>query len=387
MALATSSPPALVPNSIEISMSDSLDDDIAQVRAEIQALTQQRKLLTSSLLASTKVQSRLSSNATNPTSQVQDEITSPLNLTNLEEHSQSNVHRLAIGVTSFPFTDPSPQLQSKNPLLGVRFDICNRKGQYDSPYYMFCIRVNDIGQEVRIHRHTLPALVPLEQYERDYLPLPSPTREDDEGYVGSDGAETSGDEPKKQNLHALVGRVRYDLVSWRLRQDVAGWLKEELGLSESSEKEKTAKKVGTTTISNGGGQDEEDPSDPDTDMPDEDPDEDETSGKFDIDSLEPLEVDARQLRIIWSDDRVGRLKIADSGKIEKAVVIGDDGNRIRDVERVLTGDEKDGVSMEQLLERLELIYVKTKEKEATEVSPEKSHEMARLTKGMTRPKA
>jgi central kinetochore subunit Mal2/MCM21 len=362
-------------------MSDILDDEIAQVRAEIQALTQQRKLLTSSLLSSTKVQSRLSDNPPPTTTHPPNDGT-PLNIANVQEHNQSNVHRLAFGVTGFPFVDPSPELQTKNPLLGIRIDVCNRHGKFDSSYYIFCVRANDRGQELRIHRHTIPALVPLEQYERVYLPWSSPPREEDEGYVGSDGAENAEGEGRKQDLHTLVSRVRYDLVSWRLRKDAAEWLKEELGLSrqnrngEGANSQNSANSDGgegskrrDSASSNSGHGHDEHSSDPDTEMTNsDDSDEDEPTGRFNVDSLTTLEVDARQLRIIWSDDRVGRLKISDDGKIEKAVVIGDDGNRARDVERMLMGDGKDGCSVKQLLERLEMVYKKSNERKVRETA-------------------
>ncbi|KIW73180.1 hypothetical protein PV04_01317 [Phialophora macrospora] len=362
-------------------MSDLLDDEIAQVRAEIQALTQQRKLLTSSLLSSTKVQSRLSDTPPRSTTHPENDGT-PLNIANAQEHNQSNIHRLAFGVTAFPFIDPSPELQSKNPLLGIRIDICNRHGKFDSSYYIFCVRANDGGQELRIHRHTIPALVPLEQYERVYLPLSSPAREEDEGYVGSDGAENAEAEARKQDLHTLVSRVRYDLVSWRLRKDAAEWLKEELGLSrqgrngEGANSQNSAQsdggegsKMRESAGSNSGHGDNDHDSDPDTEMTDGDSDEDdEPTGRFNIDSLTTLEVDARQLRIIWSDDRVGRLKISDDGKVEKAVVIGEDGNRARNIERILMGDGTDGCSVKQLLERLEMVYKKSKERKVREIA-------------------
>ena len=345
MTLAASPAPEM-----DISMTDSLDSEIANLRASIQTLTAQRRLLTSSLLASTKVQSQLFTTST-----------PPLNLTNIQEHSASNIHRLAFGVTSFPFTDPSPELQSKNPLLGVRIDICNRHGKFDSPYYIFCVPAGEptARDVLRIHRHTIPALVPLEQYEREYLPLRSSQQgdEEDEGYAGSDDSRhATGSETVKQDLHALVAKVRHDLVSWRLRQDTADCIREELGLSRLVEEN-------TRAVS----EDKGSPANPDSLMQESDDDPgserdegSEPTGKFNVTSLTALDTSARQLRIIWSDDQVGRLKITDTGKIEKAVVIGEDGNRARDVERILVGDnETDGASVATLVKRLEIVYNKS----------------------------
>ncbi|EXJ70186.1 uncharacterized protein A1O5_06254 [Cladophialophora psammophila CBS 110553] len=356
MALVASPP---LP-SVDVIMSDSPEDEIAQVRAEIEKLTQQRKLRTSSLLASTKAQSRLfrySLAIDEPTND-----NDPLQLEDLQRHSQTNAHRLAFGVTSFPFHDPSPELRSRNPLLGIRIDICNRKGKFDSPYYIFCVRAKGTGEELRIHRHTIPALVPLEQYEKRYLPVSS---QEDEGYGGSDDSRLGIDEggtARKQDLHGLVAKVRYDLVSWRLRRDVTEWLREELQIleSENDTGNKIADEDPRDTEDNSGGESEghdlERGSEDQNDEVDEEDEEDEITGKFNVQSLATLEVDARQLRIVWSDDRVGRIKISDDGKVEKAIVIGLDGNRVKNVERILMGDGEENVSLYDLVGRLEEVY-------------------------------
>ena len=378
MALAASPPPSM-------DVSDALDDEIAQVRAETQDLTRKRKTLTSSLLASTKVQARLNNGRPPRAADNQSDQTIPLDLADVKQHSQSNTHRLAFGVTSFPFTDPSPEIQSKNPLLGIRIDVSNRHGKFDSPYYMFCMRACETGHDLRIHRHTIPAFVPVLQYEKQYLPSSS-TAHEDEGYGGSDdsvpgnGGEEDGEESRKQDLHGLVTKVRYDLVSWRLRQDAADWLREELGLVESGKPtDPTSQDKNTIQRSepsvtdrqeseNATGFDEHDNSNPDTEMQEED--DEEAIGRFDVISLTNSEVDARQLRIVWADDSLGLLKISDDGKVAKAVVIGEGGNRVRDVERILMGDGKEAVSVHDLLERLEKVYKKSMENIEVEVEVE-----------------
>ncbi|OQV03156.1 hypothetical protein CLAIMM_08241 [Cladophialophora immunda] len=365
MALVASPP---LP-SMDVVMSDSPDDEIAQVRAEIEKLTRQRKLLTSTLLASTKAQSRLSNHY--PAPSAPSNSNNPQQLNDLQQNSHTNAHRLAFGVTSFPFHDPSPELRPWNPLLGIRIDICNRKGVFDSPYYMFCVRARDTGDELRIHRHTIPALVPLEQYEKQYLPI---SYLDDEGYGGSEDSRLNANEREtttKQDLHSLVSRVRYDLVSWRLRQDVTEWLREELAIPDSSAQPASSSKDQTegakedTDMKQGDGDlrsaeissyIESEDNDPERESEEVDGEEEEITGKFNVHSLASLEVDARQLRIIWSDDRVGRIKISDDGKVEKAVVIGLDGNRVKDVERILIGDGGGSVSLYDLVGRLEEVY-------------------------------
>ena len=183
----------------------------------VSALSNRRSRLASALLRSTQVQSRLRQH---PTLASDSELTTILN-----QHTQQNkeaTYRLAFGVTGFPFVDSSPDT-SNVPLLGIRFDICRRNGQFDSPYYVLCKRVSDESSEVKVHRHTIPALVPLGQYEDKYLPLP------DEGYGSEDSV--LGGVGGRQDLEAFVGAVRKDLVAWRLRQESIQIVREKLGLS------------------------------------------------------------------------------------------------------------------------------------------------------------
>ena len=378
MALATSTPA-----STGVAMSHSLDHEIAQVRNEIHKLTQKRKLLTSSLLSSTKVQSQLSGNLPATTADPQTDCTMPLDLANVQQHSQSKSHRLAFGVTSFPFDDPSPEIQSKNPLLGIRIDVCDRRGQYESPYYVFCIRAGETGSDLRVHRHTIPPLVPLQQYEENYLPI-SLGREEDEDHGGSNDSRLNNDPDvvegsRKQDLHGFVARVREDLVNWRLRQAAADWLRDELGLpkprkpksmngSSAATEDQDQRKLNRPQSVTGSISNDDDASDSASNS-DSENDDGLPEGKFNITSLQTLEVDARQLHILWRDDNVGRVKISDDGTVKKAIVIGEGGARLRDAERVLKGDGDVGIR--DLLGRLERVHqimmrVEQNEREAVE---------------------
>lgn len=219
-------------------------------------------------------------------------------------------------MTAFPFTDPSPEHQSFNPLLGIRFDICDRAGRFPKQYHIFCRRVSASSQELRIHRHTIPSLVPLSDYEKQYLPLT------DEGYGGSEDSYLSNsDHPKTQDLHTLVTRVRKDLVSWTLRLDAIDFLRECLDLPPPKVK------TGTGSEMEDDGQ-----ADEDEDMSDS---EFESCGKFGVRQLEICSPDASQARILWSDDRVGRIKLSPEGGIVKAAVFSGAG-RVAEQERILS---------------------------------------------------
>jgi central kinetochore subunit Mal2/MCM21 len=275
---------------------------------------------------------------------VNDDLTPPL-LASTKQHSLSNIHRLANGVTAFPFHDPSPELQSRNPLLGVRIDICDRSGRFDSPYYLFCVRAGEgdgvANQELRIHRHTIPAFVPLEQYESQHLPLL------DEGYgTLEDSVLSAGGGARAQDLHGLVQRVRHDLVAWRLRQDALAWLREELRIPEPASPSALPQKP----LENNEDRDPDQAED--EDALGSDVDISEPSGRYRVCDVSAVTVDARQARVVWSDGRVGRIKISDQGKIERAVVIGHE-SRIRGMESILTNGEPTVYNLVARLEKLD----------------------------------
>ena len=239
------------------------------------------------------------------------------------QHNQQSTHRLAFGVTAFPFVDPSPDT-SNVPLLGIRFDICKRNGQFDSPYYVLCKRVSDESSEVRVHRHTIPALVPLSLYEDKYLPLP------DEGYGSEDSVlEVGGG---RQDLEVFVGAVRRDLVAWRLRQESIEMVREKLDL-----KNKTV--VGNEEATEA-----------------EDGEQDLAQGGYGITTVEAITADAYYARIIWTDGRVGRIKIGDDGSIQRAVVIevvDKQGQRCSNDERLLVAEN---ARIDKLVEALKEMH-------------------------------
>ena len=289
MALAASPPPSAALTDSQQAMSNQIDDDIARARTEIERINQHNKLLASALLSKTAVQERLRQHAVSLSDA---DLTSRLDAYVSKETMES--HRLAVGVTAFPFTDPSPDT-SDRPLLGIRFDRCSREGSLDSPsYYVMCKIVSDESDDIRVHHHTIPALVPIQQYEEKYLPV------QDEGY----GSETSMIEGGGQDLKGFVKAVRADLLSWRSRQESIALAKEQLGLQENliTQPHETRQSLGVA-------------------------------------SIEATGVDAFFVRVVWECGWVGRIKVDTDGGIKAAVVFGNtDGEeqRIKSVERMLS---------------------------------------------------
>ncbi|RMZ88229.1 hypothetical protein DV736_g4538, partial [Chaetothyriales sp. CBS 134916] len=250
------------------------------------------------LLASSSVQSQLRQRYSS-----NEDLTSLLN-----KHSilaRTSAHLLAFGVTCFPFVDPSPDTSNAR-LLGVRFDICKRNGQFDAPYYVLLRRSETarangdepiVTNEWSVHRHTIPSLVPLQEHADHYLPVT------DEGYGSEDSMVQGGQRPV--DLLGFVTAVRNDLTSWHMRKEAIeschGQLLEPSPDGEGDEE-------GSQQL------------------------------KYGVQSVEAVAVDARYARIVWRDGKVGRIKIGCDGRIEKAVVlrtVNSENSRCQSVERTL----------------------------------------------------
>ena len=294
--------------------------------------------MTNTLLSSTKIQNQLNNYAFTQSSSDLPTDENPLSTFSSDTSAptanhQTNMHRLSFTVTTFPFTDPSPGLHNTNlhgRLLGVRLDHCSRHGTFQKPYYILFRRVEQGGDEWRVHRHTIPAFVPLGRLEEEYLPL----RDGDSGYSGGGSEEDesfSVVQERKQNLHAFVRKVRHELICWELRREAIELLKEELGL-----------------IPNANDSDEERDDDSDRDAL-------EPTGLYGICSIEATAFEARQARITWTDGTIARIKISNKGLVERAVVVGENG-RIKGVENLLIDGES---RIEELVQKLRILVEQT----------------------------
>lgn len=322
------------------STEQDLDAEIASIRAEIQTLQKRKRFLSSSLLSSDHIQKRLkrrsSPPAPTPTTSLQaDASISPL-VESAGKHAQSNHYRIAFGITAFPFRDPSSSDADGdenygNNLLGIRIDIATRNGKFAKPYYMLLKRERDnthrYRTHLRVHRHTIPAFIPMEKLERLYLPRDEETKDidvdDGESEPTIKPGKTKPSRTGKQDLYALVRELHKELVSWHWRVDAIDMLRDELGLSSD-----------TSTLPEDGNLG---------------PDSVHSSKALGIASLSATSLEARYVRLEWADGRVGRFKVSNSGMVERAVVIGLDSRRDKILENALAG--RDG-RVEGVLDRL-----------------------------------
>ncbi|KAL3487151.1 Cenp-O kinetochore centromere component-domain-containing protein [Aspergillus germanicus] len=336
------------PNDPATQVEEELDSEISSIRREIRKLQRRRRFLSSSILSSTSLQKRVSRPNQAP----------ELSLSNLNEdispivraagsHAQSNHHRIAFSTTTFPFKDPSPILNnetdgSKN-LLGARIDICVRNGRFTKPYYLLLQKLRTDGYNhgnvrVKVHRHTIPAFIPVDRLAHVFLPGTL-------SRVGAgDGGGTEEAQPprkgkqgrtQQQDLRGFIREVRRQLVAWHMRLDAVHYLRDQIGVIRR----------GVDAYP-----DEEEDGPWERDIP-IDTDLDSGVGEirlkrneFGIVRLSPTALEASYIRVEFEDGRVGRFKISNSGLVERAVVIGDKG-RDKVLEAALTGGDKKVLSV------------------------------------------
>ncbi|KAF7587746.1 hypothetical protein BBP40_006791 [Aspergillus hancockii] len=298
---------------------EELDSEIASIRAEIRNLQRKRRFLSSSLLTSSNFQNRLREyQASKPASSLEEDV-SPL-VRAAGKHAETNHYRVAFSATTFPFKDPSPNAENPN-LLGLRIDVCARNGRFTKPYYVLLQRVVS-GEEkrLRVHRHTIPAFISVEKLERAFLPLPSASI--GKGEAGEEVLKPWKRNANRQDLTRFVRELRRQLVVWHLRIDAVNLLREKLGvLRRNVDEYHDDEGVWFRDI-----------------LSDNQEEIRLATNNLGIVSLAPTALEATYVRLEWQDGRVGRFKISDTGVVERAVVIGDNG-RDKSLEAVLTGGD------------------------------------------------
>lgn len=238
------------------------------------------------------------------------------------KHRDTNYHRLAFSTTLFPWKDPNPYNESPN-LLGLRIDVCERNGTFAKPYYVLFQKETEKSTSApgqrsslsfSIYRHTIPPFIPMEKLAHRYLPQARPSRR--QGAV-DDEIETAKIKAKmrKQDLNAFVRHLRKELAAWYARRDSIAWLQERLGVADVTEKDAVRNQ---------------------------------RTNPAQLVSLAATSIESRYVKLEWTDGRVGRFKVSNSGLVERAVVIGEKG-RDKRTELILMGGDR---RVESLVDRL-----------------------------------
>jgi central kinetochore subunit Mal2/MCM21 len=150
-----------------------------------------------------------------------------------------------------------------------------------------------------------------EEWGENMSPDEDEEEEDEDGPAKP--GKKSGKAARKQDVRGFVRELRRELVAWHVRVDAVDLLREKLALMESSTDINTAPVESTGIM-----------------------------------SLSSTALEARYVRLEWEDGRVGRFKLSNTGLVERAVVIGDQG-RDKKTEEAMTGS---GGRVETILERL-----------------------------------
>ncbi|KAF5017834.1 hypothetical protein F66182_10205 [Fusarium sp. NRRL 66182] len=256
---------------IEAPIRHGIDQELADLKARAAALREELKIEASTILSATSTQSILSKSKNIYSSR-----NAPSSHDSLVKESdrqkayfQQCLYRTCSCVTAFKIHDPDPNAVDAGHILGLRFEVMS-KGQFMRPYYVMLNRPYFNSKNVRIHRHTLPPAIPLTGLAARHLPAPRP----------------ESDDPPRQNLDRFVRTLRREIVRYHNRLGVSADLRRSLGLHERRG---------------------------DTIMPD------------DIVDVGIADIEAKQIRFSWADDRSGRVVMDNDGKVVKLMMFGREG--------------------------------------------------------------
>ncbi|KAJ4259771.1 hypothetical protein NW762_007703 [Fusarium torreyae] len=250
--------------------SDLIDQEIAALKEQAAALRKTLKIETSTILTAPSTQALLK-----PSKSFLSARNAPSRAKLLSEsdkqkaYAQQCVYRTCSSVTSFKVHDPDPNAVDGGHILGLRFEVMS-KGQFLRPYYVMLNRPYFNSKYIRIHRHTLPPAIPLSGLAARHLPAPRP----------------ESNNPPQQNLDRFVRTLRREIVRYHNRLGVSADLRRSLGLHD---------RMG------------------DTIMPD------------DIVEVGIADIEAKQIRFSWADDRSGRVVMDNDGKVVKLMMFGREG--------------------------------------------------------------
>jgi central kinetochore subunit Mal2/MCM21 len=277
---------------------DDLDADISDLHARISVLRAHRANLASVLLSqphlSTRLQSPNQSSKSSETAQAAIELQTKRNL--------ENVYRACAGVTAYKVKDPDPNAINNGNILGVSIDVAIGGKFVETYHVLLNWRSRDGSRLLRIHKHTVPPCIPLQQLVNKWLPTSGKDEELD----------------PEQDLVRFGRFLRKELVAWHMRAKAVEVLKKEAGLSNDKAREDQNNGLEATgQILNAFASDDEASSDAEEDIAD---------GPSRILDIE-CDAAVRQIAITWSDRRLAVLTVTKDGRIEKAVCRARDGNR------------------------------------------------------------
>ncbi len=270
---------------------EQLDADISNLHARIATLKAHRANLSSVLLAQPHLATRLGNDATSK------RVINQQSKRNLE-----NAYRACAGVTAYKVKDPDPHAAHNGDILGISIEIPINGGFTDT--YHVLLSVED-SKRLRIHRHTIPSCVPLQQLANKWLPQ------------GTRDVNSARD--AEQDVVSFGRALRRELVSWHMRLQTVRNLRKEARLrdadadADAEDDENgfiSGGKVLNAFVSD--------------DSSDAEPDDGDDPAR-----IMEIEADAavRQVTVTWSDGHTAILLVTKDGRVERAICKGRGGRR------------------------------------------------------------
>ncbi|KAF1365766.1 hypothetical protein EJ07DRAFT_170493 [Lizonia empirigonia] len=270
---------------------EQLDSDISDLHARIATLKAHRANLSSVLLSQPHLATRLGNDASAK------RIIDQQSKRNLE-----NTYRACAGVTAYKVKDPDPYAANNGDILGISIEVPANGSFVDTYHVLFTLRVHEDSRRLRIHKHTIPSCIPLQQLANKCLPQGT--------------ADTDGVKGAEQDLVKFGRALRRELVSWHMRLQAVQDLRKEAKLPDAQAEDE----VGDDLIS-GGRVLNAFVSDDSSDAEEEDGD-----GPVRIIDIE-ADASVRQLSVTWSDGRTAILVVTKDGRVDKAVCKARGGGR------------------------------------------------------------
>jgi len=276
---------------------DDLDSDIHALKARLATLHAHSANLASVLLSQPHLSTRLQT----PTSQSASSDVALLAIKQQHTRNLTNIHRACAGVTAYKVQDPDPHALNNGNILGVSIDVA-LSGKFIETYHVLLNwRETDVAESkvLRIHKHTIPPCIPLQQLANKWLP----------------SAGKNGDEEVQQDLVRFGRTLRKELVGWHLRVNAVDALRKEAGLSKPKPQEGLGAEPGK--VLNAFMSDDENETSSDTEEVDK------PTRILDIEA----DTAVRQVTITLSDRRTAVLSVSKDGRVEKATCRMRDGSR------------------------------------------------------------
>lgn len=279
---------------------EALDDDISDLRDRIATLQAHRANLTSILLSQPHLSTRLEER---PAQHERDRRNATKLVKQQSDRNLENVYRACAGVTAYKVKDPDPCAVDNGNVLGVRVDV-SVGGRFVETYHVLFNRPNAAHKTMlKIHKHTIPPCIPLQPLANKWLPM----------------TKKSAEEPREQNLVRFGRHLRKELVSWHLRLEALEKLRKDANIpSQRAPREELHVAPEPGIVLNAFVSDDE-----------ESEEEEELNNVDDALRISGIDSDAavREIRVTWSNGRVGVFRVTKDGEVEKAAVRTKEGAR------------------------------------------------------------